>query len=164
MWVRRLLIIALILVAAASLSYLNPAAEQSMAPLQKATAVLRSLFSSSSDLEGSDKPDPTQGSTTRVYKWQDADGNWQFSNQPPAEGVASSSRVYRSDTNVTQAVTPRASASEPTSSPEKTPAMASPLMPITDPGRVRQLVDDARNVQGLIDQRQQDLEQHSLNQ
>lgn len=159
MWIRRLLIFALILAAAASLSHLNPSAEKAMAPLQKVIAVFGSLFSPSSGLESNNKQDPAPASATRVYKWQDADGNWQFSSQPPANGIASSSRVYHTDTNVTQAVNPGASATESTSftEPAETPAMTSPLMPLTDPERVRQLIDDAKNVRQLLDQRQQTL-------
>lgn len=38
-------------------------------------------------------------SVTTVYKWQDAEGNWQITDRPPA-GVEYQTLQYRSDTNV----------------------------------------------------------------
>lgn len=38
--------------------------------------------------------------TTRVYKWQDARGNWQITDQPPPEGIPFETRDYHHDVNV----------------------------------------------------------------
>jgi hypothetical protein len=46
---------------------------------------------------------PTEASTpttTTVYKWQDAQGRWQFSNTPPEDQKSVSSETIRSDQNV----------------------------------------------------------------
>jgi hypothetical protein len=45
--------------------------------------------------------------TTTVYKWQDARGNWQISDQPPPAPTAYEVLEYRSDTNV-MPIAPRA--------------------------------------------------------
>ncbi len=38
--------------------------------------------------------------TTRVYKWQDKQGNWHISNTPPSEQAAVEVQDYRSDQNI----------------------------------------------------------------
>jgi hypothetical protein len=38
--------------------------------------------------------------TTRLYKWRDAAGHWQISDQPPPRGTASEALEYREDVNV----------------------------------------------------------------
>lgn len=38
--------------------------------------------------------------TTQVYKWQDTDGAWQVSDQPPPQGVDFEVRAYARDENV----------------------------------------------------------------
>lgn len=37
---------------------------------------------------------------TVVYKWQDANGKWQISNQPPPSGTPYTEQEYLHDTNV----------------------------------------------------------------
>ena len=50
-------------------------------------------------LDKADKP-----VTTTVYKWQDADGNWQFSNTKPASVPDAEAKQFRSDENVLPSV------------------------------------------------------------
>ena len=38
--------------------------------------------------------------TTRVYRWQDANGDWQVSDRHPGDGVVFETLEYRSDVNV----------------------------------------------------------------
>ena len=39
-------------------------------------------------------------SVTTVYKWQDAQGNWQLTDRPPPAGIQYRTIEYRGDTNV----------------------------------------------------------------
>ena len=39
-------------------------------------------------------------SVTTVYKWQDEQGNWQITDEPPPDGVEYERLEYHSDTNV----------------------------------------------------------------
>lgn len=156
MMIRILIIALIVLVGAAVLTQLNPGAEKSANPIIKGLAVVQSWFKGASAPKlpgiGRDKNE------TAVYKWQDKKGEWHFSNQPPPAGVASSVKTYRSDVNITQA--PPLIESKP-APPDKTaplPETTSPLLPITDPERVKQLIEDARNVQGLVNNRQQKLD------
>ncbi|HEC20096.1 MAG TPA: DUF4124 domain-containing protein [Gammaproteobacteria bacterium] len=155
--IRILIVVLLVVVGAAALSDLNPAAEQSVNPIVKGLATIQSWFRSN--------PLPTTAGNkeneTVVYKWKDTSGEWHFSNQPPPEGTASSVKIYRSDTNVTQAPASTSPPSIPATQTPPIPQTPAPLLPITDPQRVKQLVEDAKNVQGLMDKRQQTLEQHS---
>jgi hypothetical protein len=38
--------------------------------------------------------------TTTVYKWKDASGKWQVSDQPPPKGVEYQTESYHRDTNI----------------------------------------------------------------
>lgn len=152
---RLLIVILIVVVGAAALSQLNPSAEKSTNPIINGLAAVQSWFrgASAPKQSGNEKE-------TTVYKWQDAEGAWQFSNQPPPAGVASSVTTYRSDTNITQPPPapvekkPEPAAEQATAIPT-TPA---PLLPITDPERVKQLIDDAKNVQNLVNDRQSTLD------
>ncbi len=37
---------------------------------------------------------------TSVYKWQDRDGEWQITDQPPPPGIKYEVQIYNSDVNV----------------------------------------------------------------
>ncbi len=157
MMIRLLIIILMVLVGAAVLIGLNPSAEKSTNPIIKGLATVQSWFrgSSAPKLLGMDENETT------VYKWQDDLGEWHFSNQPPPTGVTSSVKTYRSDVNITQAPPPpptESAAEEPDKKTADIPETATPLLPITDPERVKQLIEDAKNVQGLVGKRQQTLD------
>lgn len=158
---RLLIIIAIVLVGVAAFSHLNPSAQKSLQPLLDGLNTVKSWFNNKiSDIRKSGQTnDQTSGTT--VYKWKDREGNWQFSNQPPPEDVASSVTVYHTDTNVTQAQKPPPLPSEESTTPTNNavPATPAPLLPYTNPERVKQLMDDAKNVQNIMDQRQQAIEQ-----
>lgn len=90
------------------------------------------------------------GST--VYKWKDATGVWQFTNELPV-GVTGVETMQVTPGTTVQAFKLPA---EPGS--DEAPAKAKPnesleldLMPT--PGRVKQLIDDAKNVQTMLDER-----------
>ena len=42
--------------------------------------------------------------TTRVYKWRDADGVWQISDEPPPQGTKFEKLEYVNDANVVPSV------------------------------------------------------------
>lgn len=43
---------------------------------------------------------PTSTSQTTVYRWQDAQGQWQVSDQPPKPGIPYETIEYPSDANI----------------------------------------------------------------
>ncbi len=45
-------------------------------------------------------------SVTKVYKWQDEDGSWHVTDNPPPPGVKYQEQEYLRDTNVLPALTP----------------------------------------------------------
>ena len=44
--------------------------------------------------------EPPTNVTTKVYKWQDAQGHWQFSNAPPKTQVKVATQTYHSNENI----------------------------------------------------------------
>lgn len=154
--VRLLIIILILLVGAAALTQLNPSSDGTTSSLMKGLENARSWFDKA--------PDKITGtvageSETQVYKWKDKAGEWHFSNQPPPEGVASSVKIYRSDVNITQA--PKATPEIKEQPSTAIPDTAAPLLPITNPERVKQFFDDAKNIQSLVNDRQQKIDQQS---
>lgn len=160
MKIRLLMIIAIIVVGVSSMSHLNPSAQKSIQTLTQPLSDILAWFGDAFNGRNNDTKDTAPVDGTRVYKWQDSNGNWQFSSEPPPQGIASSMTVYRSEANVVQAQKPPPPAPEP-ESPTNTevPTGPAPLLPITNPQRVKQLMDDAKNIQNLMDQRQQTIEQ-----
>lgn len=50
-------------------------------------------------------PLATEPTTTQLYKWRDANGQWQVSDKPPTGNVEYEVMQYRSDTNVVPGLT-----------------------------------------------------------
>jgi len=137
------LLIVLIIVLVAGAFFLAPDSPDSPALLQGLSQI-RSMTEGLDDAESK---------TTTVYKWQDADGEWHFSNNPPPQGVASQVQTYRADTNVIQAPRPPKTAAAPPAN-EATPAEADSGIPgLPSPAKAKKLLDDARAVQDLNDNR-----------
>ena len=66
------------------------------------------------------------GKPDLIYEWKDKEGNLQFSNMPPAEGIEYTVKEYDPNTNVIQAVKipdkePEPTSREPQSSQETEP-------------------------------------------
>lgn len=164
MWIRALIIITILVVGMAAMSHLNPSASKTLNPLLNGLANIRALFSQSPQsipgaVDETETAENMEDQSRTVYKWRDKEGNWQFSNQAPTEDIATSVTVYRSDANVIQAVKPpepepETEVTEAESTPVDTPP---PLVPIADPERVQKLMDDTRNIQNILDQRQEDM-------
>ena len=115
-------------------------------------------------------PEKISGSdSATVYRWQDANGNWQFSDKPPANITAEELIV---ETHLNSDIAPPAPASRP-AQPSTNSGRAifigdsnKPKPGIgttTSPENIKQLIDDANNVQGLMDERSKQLE-NALNQ
>jgi len=150
MFLRLLIIVVLMLVGAAVLSYLNPAADKSENFLLNGLSVVRSWFTNERNMT----PD-SKLHTTTVYKWRDADGNWQFSNEPPPPGIYSDITIYRSDTNVTPALkTPAPTPDNSDAAGTQGPEPGAGFIPINDPDKIKQILEDARKVQQQAEQHQ----------
>lgn len=101
-----------------------------------------------------------QATEVKVFKWQDAKGHWHYGDKPP-EHKPSQTLNVRTDTNIVRSVkippkktvqTPK----KPATKPKKQPDMA---LPITlSPEKVGTLIQDARNVQSLVDKRARDID------
>lgn len=120
----------------------------------------RSLESSINDLVPNVSSDDERDSVP-VYKWRDAQGNWQFSDQPP-KGVEA--ELVTVDTTINRNLLPAPSRNVETSSTTTNSGGATlisnkSLSPTTvAPTDIPTLIDDARNVQELIDGRQDRLD------
>jgi len=96
-----------------------------------------------------------------VYKWKDAEGNWQFSDKPPA-GIDAKQVLVGTDVNRDLAPLP-----PPTRTPASPAPQSGKAMLIKDGGfspttissdKVSKLVDDANGVQELMDNRKKELD------
>jgi hypothetical protein len=89
----------------------------------------------------------------RVYRWQGEDGGIQFSNEPPPAGVAYTVVEVNPDANLIQAPSPAAphASAEETKATEPSGKLPTPLT--VSPGQALQLIEDARKVQQLSDER-----------
>lgn len=90
-----------------------------------------------------------------IYRWTDAEGNTQFSNQPPPQGVEYSVKGYDPDQNVIQAVKiepKEAEQGEELKSGEGI-KKASDIGNPYSPEKVEKLFDDANNIENLLSDR-----------
>lgn len=92
----------------------------------------------------------------RVYKWTDENGVVQYSSEAP-QGAETETMTIDPNTNVIQGLRPAAKKEAPQAT--SPPAQAQlPQGSIYNPENIRQLIDDAKNVQTTLNQRYETLE------
>jgi hypothetical protein len=151
---RLLVILLIVAVGAVVLSQVNTRDAQSNNSLVKGLNVIQSFFRDKLGMSSS----PT---VTKVYKWRDEQGEWHFSSEPPSEDTATHITVYRSDTNVTPAPQLPPAIHNETPAKKTTSPMTNPMLPITNPERVKTLIDDAKNIQQLGEDRARTIDRAS---
>lgn len=91
---------------------------------------------------------------TRVYKWQDAQGQWHFSDKPNPNGNSEQVVLNPNDITVIEAETlpvDTINNSKPSSTNKSLPN-------VYNPKRVEQLFNDAQNIEKTLEQRNKQLE------
>ncbi len=99
-------------------------------------------------------PDPAPAAPTRVYRWQDADGVWQFSNNP-ADAQGAEEMALDGNINTMEAFKApekKAQAGKP-SAPSSIPGVAT-----VSPGQAAELMNTVTNLQETIDARKSDMD------
>ncbi|GAA3944312.1 DUF4124 domain-containing protein [Litoribacillus peritrichatus] len=122
-------------------------------------------FFSSSDSGAasvSSLPQSSSGVTT-VYKWKDAEGQWHFSDKA-IEGENHETLKYNPNANIIQSLAKKEEESEievkPVAALKETSGPSLTTVPLTE---VPELMDQAKQYQSLIDQRNKSLEQFKRN-
>jgi len=118
-------------------------------------------------LPGNNENETQPATISKVYKWRGDDGGWHFSENLP-EGIEPEQVIFiNSDTNIIQGLpqpdkvtSDNAPASDLPVTPE--PVQAGNLNPYNKKA-IDKLLNDARGVQEIMDQRSRDLEQASQN-
>lgn len=97
------------------------------------------------------------GSSGTIYRWQDSTGHWHVSDKPPPEGTEYSSTKYNLSTNSMAAPPKEKQPEEPATAaaaPALDPNSFNPATIYTDPTAVKQLIDEAQRVKGMMESRQ----------
>lgn len=94
---------------------------------------------------------------TLVYKWRDAEGVWQMSDSPPAGGAGYDTLWVDPDANLIKGLPREELEQAAKEEPASTPAVNVPLPLTVSPEQVSKLLEDAKNVQRLMDQRSKEL-------
>jgi hypothetical protein len=96
------------------------------------------------------------------YKWQDESGTWHYGDTPPTNGPTFSTINVDSNTNIIQSVSvalkPAPTDSVNTKTPNTTNTSDTPLSNVLSLDRAINVLNDAQNVQGLIDNHSAQLE------
>lgn len=93
---------------------------------------------------------------TVIYQWKDSSGSIQFTNSLPPEGVEYTVKGYDPDTNVIQSVKLPEETSEEeqvVQTEKKLPSEPDGLASVYSPEKVNKLIDDAKNVEKLLNDR-----------
>lgn len=101
------------------------------------------------------------GGKDLFYKWYDAEGNVQFTTEPPAEGIEYTVKGFDPDTNVIQAVELPQEEPEPDETPPAKNSEESGSLYSRE--GIEKLFKDAKDVEKLLNQRMKDQES-ALNQ
>jgi hypothetical protein len=103
------------------------------------------------DLGGADSGGPVQ-----VYKWKGASGVWQFSSEPPPQ--MKGAELVTITTNSSLPAFKQKGQAAPEQPQEKAAENGEALNLIPTPGRVEKLIEDAKNVQNLVDEHARQIE------
>jgi len=102
-------------------------------------------------------PEGDSDAGVQVYKWQDEAGVWQYSNEYPL-GVAQVETVLITSNSSVQAVTPKAEEADVETEFVSQSPTDEALDLTLSPARIQKLIQDARNVQTLVDEHAQQME------
>jgi len=93
-----------------------------------------------------------------IYKWKDAKGVLHFTSKPPPAGIEYTSKGYDPNTNLIQSV--KIEEEKPIEPFADAPKIEKPsdLVNVYSPDKIEKLMKDAKNVQKLLNQRNQKLE------
>ncbi len=107
------------------------------------------------DMPNLTKQDDTSGANLDlIYKWTDADGNLQFSNDPPPQGVEYTVKGYNPNTNIIQAVEiPSEDLAIQKPEPENHVESEDEIGNIYSPEKIKKLFEDAENIEKLLNDR-----------
>ena len=108
-------------------------------------------------------PNSGSGGEDIFYKWYDAQGNVQFTTEPPADGIEYTIKGYDPNANVIQAVEIPAEPAPDSDSATKTKLKPGDIDNPYDPENIKKLMEDAQNIQDILNQRFKDQES-ALNQ
>ena len=91
-----------------------------------------------------------------IYQWFDSEGNIQFTTDPPPQGIDYQVRQFDPDANVIQSISPPSGETPAASGESGTENSSTPvdleISPFS-PDSVKKLIEDARNVEKLLDER-----------
>lgn len=100
---------------------------------------------------------PGSGSEVTVHRWQDADGQWHYTQEAPA-GIASDILLIDPETNLISLPPLPEPPPVPEDSAAEEPTAAPPVQgPIPTIEETRQLIEDAQALQGQVDERDKKL-------
>lgn len=99
----------------------------------------------------------TGSGKTRAYRWQDAQGTWHLSDKPNPRGQEEEVWVDP-NINLMDPPPPRQRANSSAENTTQDGVNSVPLPMTVSPGQATKLMQDAQKIQGLVDQRYQQLE------
>jgi len=131
----------------------------STSPLEKVTKQIKSAWS---DVETStsalvqDKPIPKKSA---VYRWQSDDGKWHMSDMPPAGDTPVEIVYIEPNSNIIDlSVNDSATSTDDKTNAADTATSTIPLPMTTSPQQAKKLIEDAKNIQSLLDKRAEKLQ------
>ncbi len=108
----------------------------------------KNLFASEAD---------TEDSAVSVYRWRNAQGQWEFSDTPPEDRDAEKMTL---STNANRDLYTSAKGTPTKEKSQEGPAVTNRLSPTTvSPAKIATLVSDAEGVQKLLDDRKQTMDE-----
>ena len=110
MSLRTIVVILILIIGAAFLAPSNPYTDAITKPIIHGLGKVSSYLNNKKTLPTlveKSRVEKNKVEQSKVYKWQDKEGKWHFTNTKPPKDVAAQSEIYRSDTNVIPAIKPK---------------------------------------------------------
>lgn len=150
-WIINLLLLALIVVGVLPFISLGPNGDAllELPNLEFPDVDVKKAF----DLLDGQKPDLGSERSATVYKWHDSGGQTHYTNDPPPQGVQAELVSVHPDTNVVPAVDPPVSDDHAAVLKEQEVSAGS----VYSPNNIQRLMDNARNVQNILNDRAEEM-------
>ena len=125
-------------------------------------AIERLISSSSQQGEKDLRSNDSKSKSIKVYKWRDAEGSWQYSDKPPADQdeLAVETMMINSNTNIVPARKLSKPVEKKPSNPVELEQDEVPLPLSASPYQIKEIVEDAKKIQQLSDQRAESLREY----
>jgi hypothetical protein len=136
-------------------------AKKLIANAKNSTSSIGNSLANNPEKNTQENTEKTAQAQPNIYRWRDSDGQWQFSDTPPANQAAEAMNVSGNLNKDLVATYEPPKEPETENAATSNNSSATNLTPMTvSPEKISKLIEDANNIQKLVDDRAEQMKQY----